>query len=69
VKRTHLETFLCNAGLRNYLLLRLGTDTGLTGVGEASLKWQEDTVHTIIHEFLSERCVVGANKDRRRNHV
>jgi galactonate dehydratase len=69
VKRTHLETFLCNAGLRNYLFLRLRTKTGLTGVGEASLEWQEDTVRTIIHKFLSERYVIGANTDRRRNHV
>jgi hypothetical protein len=73
VKRTHLETFLCNAGLRNYLFLRLRlrlrTETGLTGVGEASLEWQEDTVRTIIHEFLSERYIIGANTDRRRNHV
>ena len=40
MKITSLETFLCNAGLRNYLFLRLHTNTGLTGVGEASLEWQ-----------------------------
>jgi galactonate dehydratase len=61
VKVTRLETFLCNAGLRNYLFLRLHTDTGLTGIGEASLEWQEDTVRTVIHEFLEERYVLGAN--------
>jgi len=61
VKITKLETFLCNAGLRNYLFLRLHTDSGLTGVGEASLEWQEDTVRTLIHEFLEERYVLGAN--------
>lgn len=31
---THLETFLANAGLRNYRFIRLRTDTGLMGVGE-----------------------------------
>lgn len=61
MKITKLETFLCNAGLRNYLFLRLHTDSGLTGVGEASLEWQEDTVRTLIHEFLEERYVLGAN--------
>lgn len=61
MKITFLETFICNAGLRNYLFLRLHTNTGLTGVGEASLEWQEDTVRTLIHEFLSERYVIGAN--------
>ncbi|MFN8007299.1 MAG: hypothetical protein U0V70_09800 [Terriglobia bacterium] len=61
MKITKLETFLCNAGLRNYLFLRLHTDTGLTGIGEASLEWQEDTVRTLVHEFLHDRYVIGAN--------
>jgi galactonate dehydratase len=55
-----LETFLANAGLRNYLFVRLGTDSGITGIGEASLEWQEQTVQTLIHELL-ERYVIGAN--------
>jgi len=58
---TKLETFLANAGLRNYLFIRLHTDSGLTGVGEATLEWQEKTVETLIHEFIEERYVVGAN--------
>ena len=32
MKITRFETFLANAGLRNYLLIRLTTDTRLTGV-------------------------------------
>ena len=32
------ETFLANAGLRNYLFIRLRTDTGLAGIGEATLE-------------------------------
>ncbi|HEV3022347.1 MAG TPA: hypothetical protein VGX76_07760 [Pirellulales bacterium] len=55
---THFETFLANAGLRNYLFLRLRTDTGLTGIGEASLEWQEQTVQTLAHEWV-ERRVLG----------
>ena len=35
------ETFLTNAGLRTYLIIRLTTDTGLNGIGEATLEWQE----------------------------
>jgi galactonate dehydratase len=61
MKITKLETFLANAGIRNYLFLRLHTDSGLTGVGEASLEWQEQTVRTLIHELLEERYVIGAN--------
>lgn len=54
---THFETFLANAGLRNYLFIRLCTDNGLTGVGEASLEWQEKTVETLCHEWVKERVI------------
>lgn len=54
---TGFETFLANAGLRNYLFIRLTTDTGLTGIGEASLEWQEKTVETICHEWVADRVI------------
>lgn len=57
MKITHLETFMANAGLRNYLFIRLRTDTGLTGIGEASLEWQEKTVETICHEWVKDRVL------------
>jgi galactonate dehydratase len=57
MKITHFETFLTNAGLRNYLFLRLRTDTGLAGVGEASLEWQEKTVQTLAHEWVEARVL------------
>lgn len=60
MKITRLETFLTNAGLRNYLFVRLTTDTGLTGLGEASLEWQEKAVESLMHEWLEERAL-GAN--------
>src|SRR3954466_2982685 len=55
-----LDTVLANAGLRNYLFVRLTTDTGLTGLGEASLEWQEMTVRTLIHEWVEDR-ILGAD--------
>lgn len=55
-----LETFLTHAGLRNYLFLRLTTDTGLTGVGEASLEWQERAVECLLHDWVEER-ILGKN--------
>ncbi len=61
MKITKLQTYLANAGLCNYLFIRLHTDKGITGIGEASLEWQEETVRTLIHEFLEERYVLGAN--------
>jgi galactonate dehydratase len=57
MKIVGFETFLANAGLRNYLFLRLRTDTGLTGVGEASLEWQEQTVQTLAHEWVEGRVL------------
>jgi galactonate dehydratase len=57
MKIIRLETFLTNSGLRNYLFVRLTTDTGLTGIGEASLEWQEKTVQTLIHEWVEDRVV------------
>jgi galactonate dehydratase len=60
MKVTQLETFLANAGLRNYLFVRLRTDTGLSGVGEASLEWQEKAVQTLLHEWVEGR-VLGAD--------
>ena len=49
MKITRLETFLANAGLRNYLFVRLSTDSGLHGIGEATQK----TVETILHECMN----------------
>lgn len=57
MKITRLETLMANAGLRNYLFVRLHTDSGLTGIGEASLEWQEKTVETILHEWVEGRVV------------
>jgi galactonate dehydratase len=57
MKLTRLETFLTNAGLRNYLFVRLTTDTGLTGLGEASLEWQERAVQVLLHDWVEERIL------------
>src|SRR5437867_6039425 len=57
MKITRFECFLANAGLRNYLFIRLTADTGLTGLGEASLEWQEKTVETLAHEWIEGRVL------------
>ena len=57
MKITRLETFLTHAGLRNYLFVRLTTDTGLTGLGEASLEWQERAVETLLHDWVEDRIL------------
>jgi len=58
---TKLESFLCNAGLRNYLFLKLHTDEGIVGISEASLEWQEEATQRVLHEFFEQRYVIGAN--------
>jgi galactonate dehydratase len=57
MKITSFETFMANAGLRNYLFIRLRTDNGISGIGEATLEWQERTVQTICHEWVEERVI------------
>ncbi len=57
MKIVKLESFLANCGLRNYLFVRLSTDTGLTGIGEATLEWQEMAVSTLLHEWAQERIL------------
>src|SRR2546423_11440268 len=57
MKITQLESFLTNCGLRNYLFVRLRTDTGLTGVGEASLEWQERAVQVLLHDWVEPRLL------------
>ena len=57
MKIVGLESFLANAGLRNYLFIRLRTDTGMSGVGEATLEWQERTVQAVLHEWVEARVV------------
>ncbi len=52
-----LETFLANAGQRNYLFVRLTTDTGLTGIGEATLEWQERAVEVLLNEWVASRIL------------
>ncbi len=57
MKITGLETFLANAGLRNYLFVRVLTDGGLYGIGEATLEWQERTVQTLLGEWVENRIL------------
>jgi galactonate dehydratase len=57
MKIKKLETFLANAGQRNYLFVRLTTDTGITGIGEATLEWQERAVEVLVNEWVASRII------------
>jgi galactonate dehydratase len=57
VKIKKLETFLANAGQRNYLFVRLTTDSGFVGIGEATLEWQEMAVNVLLNEWVASRII------------
>jgi galactonate dehydratase len=57
MKVKSLETLVANAGQRNYLFVRLKTDTGLIGIGEATLEWQERAVEVLLNEWVASRLV------------
>ncbi len=57
MKIKKLETFMANAGQRNYLFVRLTTDTGVTGIGEATLEWQEKAVEVLVNEWVASRII------------
>jgi galactonate dehydratase len=57
MKIKSLDTLMANAGQRNYLFVRLTTDTGLVGVGEATLEWQERAVEVLLNEWVASRII------------
>lgn len=57
---TGLNTILTHAGLRNCLFVQLTTDTGLVGIGEASLEWQERAVECLLQDWVADQ-VIGAD--------
>lgn len=55
-----VETFLSAANWRNYTFVKLTTDEGLVGWGEATLGWKEAAVRETALDF-GRRYVVGRN--------
>ena len=57
MKITAIRTFLCHAYRTNWVFVKVLTDEGLHGVGEATLEYRENTVAQAMHEL--ERTFVG----------
>jgi galactonate dehydratase len=57
MKITAIETFLCATTWRNWLFVRVATDAGLHGWGEATLEGKEKATEAAIHEL--DRYLVG----------
>ena len=58
MKVTEVKTFLVHAVRQNWLFVKVTTDTGLTGWGEASVEAQENAVAACI-DTLAKRSVIG----------
>lgn len=58
MKITGIRTFLFNAWWRNWLFVKVDTDEGITGVGEASLQGLNRAVEIAIHN-LEEEYLIG----------
>jgi len=57
MKITGLKTFVANASRTNFVFVKLYTDAGIDGVGEAKLEWRTKTVVAAVEEL--ERFIVG----------
>jgi galactonate dehydratase len=62
MKITGVETFLVGAGWKNWLFVRVTTDDGLHGIGEATLNGFARTTEAAVHEL--EHLVVGEDPRR-----
>jgi galactonate dehydratase len=63
---TGIETFLCAADWRNFVFVRVDTNAGLHGWGEATLEGKEQTVAAAVREL--ERYLVGRDPAQIERH-
>jgi galactonate dehydratase len=62
MKITKLKTVVVNAEMRNWVFVKVETDAGLYGWGEASLEWKTRSVVGAVDDF--EPMVVGEDPTR-----
>ncbi len=60
MKVSDVQVFLIGAAWRNYVFVRIQTDTGVVGWGEGTLGWKETAVRELIQDY-ARRYVVGHN--------
>jgi galactonate dehydratase len=58
MKVSKVDVFLVGAAWRNYTFVKIQTDNGVVGWGEATLGWKETAVRELILDY-SRRYVVG----------
>ena len=57
MKITGLKTFVANVSRTNFVFVKLYTDDGIDGVGEATLEWKTLAITSALEEL--ERVLVG----------
>ena len=57
MKITGLKTFVANVSRTNFVFVKLYTDEGIDGVGEATLEWKTLAVVAALEEL--ERVLLG----------
>jgi len=58
VKITKVEVVLVGAAWRNFLFVKVTTDSGLVGWGDGTLGWKESAVRELILDY-GRRYAVG----------
>lgn len=66
MKITALHTFLVHCYRTNWVFLRIDTDAGISGVGEATLEMREKPVEAAVHELRD--YLVGKDPRRIEDH-
>ena len=59
MKITKVKTFLCNCFRTNWVFVKIETDSGIHGWGEATLEYKEPTVAAAIHDL--EYYLIGSD--------
>jgi len=60
VKITAVDVILTAAEWRNFVLVKIQTDSGIVGWGEATLGWKETAVRELVLDY-GQRYLIGAN--------
>ncbi len=58
-----VETFVVDAGWRNFLIVKVVTSDGIVGWGDGTLGWKEFAVEAMVKEF-AERYLIGKDPFR-----
>lgn len=62
MKIADIDTIVCDAGMRNWIFVRVRTDDGVVGWGEASTEWRTHSVIGAVRDF--EPLLIGEDPNR-----